>query len=279
MKLFQQRSLRNQHFAHKLRTISSNSFAKMSANEVDQTQKKIEEPKWRSINPDTLPPGGRYALCISAVVPRPVGVLTTISGESGVVNCAPFSYTSISSHDPPIVTHGISLPRGEKKDTLRNIEEMGEWVFNVLEVGYLEKANDTSAPLPPDMSEVERGNLQTSSCEVIKAPRLTEARLSMECKLINKYEVKNDAGAHTTTIVMGRVVRFHIREDILEKGQDEDRPLIDLCQLQPVGRAGGITYWPTGVYDENFAEGWSDRKPFPKLITTFIGGGSMVVID
>jgi len=102
---------------------------------------------WKSYNPDTLAPGARYSLCISAVVPRPVGVLTSVNPDNGVVNCAPFSYTSLSTHDPPIVTHGICMSRGKKKDSLRNIEATGEWVFNVLEVGYLEQANDTSSPM------------------------------------------------------------------------------------------------------------------------------------
>jgi len=113
------------------------------------------------------------------------------------------------------------------------------------------------------MSEVSELNLNTTPCEVIKAPRLTQARLSMECKLIHKYEVKNDAGEHTTTIVMGRVVRFHIHEDVLEKGRDEDKPLVDLCKLNPVGRAGGTTYWPVGVQntksDSVDSEEWTDR--------------------
>lgn len=227
-------------------------------------EKSVESKSpWKSIDPDTMAPGARYSLCISAVVPRPVGVLTTVNPETGIVNCAPFSYTSLSTHDPPIVTHGICLSRGKKKDSLRNIEETGEWVFNVLEVGYLDQANDSSSPMPPDISEVNELNLNTTSCEVIKAPRLTQARVSMECKLIHKYEVKNDAGDHTTTIVMGRVVRFHIHEDVLEKGRDDDQPLVDLCQLQPVGRAGGSTYWPVGVQntesDSPDSEEWTDR--------------------
>ena len=64
---------------------------------------------------------------------------------------------------------------------------------------------------------------------------------------MHKYEVKNDMGEHTTTIVMGRVVRFHIHKDVLEKDCEDDKPIIDLCKLQPVGRAGGTTYWPVGA--------------------------------
>ena len=128
---------------------------------TDHTIKNQDDSAWKSIDPDSLAPGARYNLCISAIVPRPVGVLTTISSpffdndfddkdshsNKTIVNCAPFSYTSLSTHDPPIVTHGICLSRGKKKDSLRNIEATGEWVLNVLDVGYLEKANDASSPM------------------------------------------------------------------------------------------------------------------------------------
>jgi len=209
------------------------------------------ESHWNSYDPNSMAPGARYGLCISAVVPRPIGVLTTVCPNSGVVNCAPFSYTGLSTHDPPIVTHGLCLQGGQKKDTLRNIESTGEWVFNVLEVDYLEQANQTSAPMPPEMSELEAAKLETLPCEIVKAPRLRQARVSMECKLVHKYEVKNDDGVHSTTIVMGRVVRFHIHDSVLQDGRDEDKPLVDLEKLQPVGRAGGITYWPVGVATKN----------------------------
>ena len=113
----------------------------------DETPSSGASSPWKSYNPDTMAPGARYSLCISSVVPRPVGVLTTLDPGTGIVNCAPFSYSSLSTHDPPIVTHGICMSNGKKKDSLRNIEATGEWVFNVLEVGYLEQANDTSSPM------------------------------------------------------------------------------------------------------------------------------------
>jgi len=218
------------------------------------------QPQWNSYDPDAMAPGARYSLCISAVVPRPIGVLTTVCPNSGVVNCAPFSYTGLSTHDPPIVTHGLCLSRGQKKDTLRNIEATGEWVFNVLEVSYLEQANQTSAPMPPEMSEIEAANLQTLPCEIVEAPRLRKARVSMECKLVHKYEVKNDDGVHSTTIVMGRVVRFHIHDSVLQDDRDEDKPLVVLEKLQPVGRAGGITYWPVGVAKKHLQSNGVDSE-------------------
>ena len=208
---------------------------------------------WKSFKPEELSRGARYGLCISAVVPRPVGVLSTISSRdgSGIVNCAPFSYTSLATHDPPIVTHGICLSGGKKKDTLRNIEATGEWVYNVLTTSYLEDANACAASLPEDVSEVKEFAIDTLPSDKVLPPRISKANVAMECKLWDKKEVFNDEGEHTTTIVMGRVVKFHVHESVLKDGRNEDEPLVDLKKLDAVGRAGDITYWPNGVEDSN----------------------------
>lgn len=208
-----------------------------------------QETDWLSLDPNDLSVGERYGFFISAVTPRPVAVITTRS-SNGVVNCAPFSYSSLSSHDPPIVTHGIAVSQGRKKDTLQNIEDTGEWVFHVLTKSYLKQANECAATLPPDQDEAELNGLATMDCDIVKAPRLEKAAIALECKLWDKKEVKNDKGVHTTTIVMGRVVRIHVDSSVLkERDGDDPRmpPLVDLVKLQAVGRAGDITYWPVGV--------------------------------
>jgi len=208
---------------------------------------------WKSFKPEQLSRGARYGLCISAVVPRPIGVLSTTSSKdgSGVVNCAPFSYTSLSAHDPPIVTHGICLSNGKKKDTLRNIEATGEWVYNVLTTSYLEDANACAASLPTEVDELKEFSIDTLPCDMISPPRIAAANVAMECRLYDKKEVYNDDGEHTTTIVMGRVVKFHVHESVLQEGREDDAPLVDLKKLNAVGRAGDITYWPNGVEEGN----------------------------
>eukprot|EP00591_Stephanopyxis_turris_P005178 CAMPEP_0195519666 /NCGR_PEP_ID=MMETSP0794_2-20130614/15233_1 /TAXON_ID=515487 /ORGANISM="Stephanopyxis turris, Strain CCMP 815" /LENGTH=228 /DNA_ID=CAMNT_0040648857 /DNA_START=98 /DNA_END=784 /DNA_ORIENTATION=+ len=212
-----------------------------------------KDASWKSFKPEDLSGRARYGLCISSVVPRPIGVISTVSSkdEDGVVNCAPFSYTSLSTHDPPIVTHGIVLSGGKKKDTLVNIEATEEWVFNVLTVSYLEETNACSASVPPEANEMELNGLETLPCQFVSPPRVAKANVAMECKLWDKKEVFNDHGEHTTTIVMGRVVNFHIHESVLKDGQEDNDPRVDLKKLQAVGRAGDITYWPVGVNDDN----------------------------
>ena len=210
--------------------------------------------EWTSFNPSSdLTVGAAYHLCISTVVPRPIAVITSKDPKSGVLNCAPYSYTSLSGHDPVVVTHGLTVSRAAgKRDTLRNIEESGEWVYNVLSTNYLEKSNECAASLPFEEDETIHAGLEllhdcTNDSGV---PRLKDARVAMECKLIDKKEIFNDEGRHTTTIVMGRVTKFHLHSSIMKKGQSEKEPRVDLEALQAVGRAGDITYWPVGTTPE-----------------------------
>mmetsp|Transcript_1567 Transcript_1567/g.2239 ORF Transcript_1567/g.2239 Transcript_1567/m.2239 type:complete len:284 (-) Transcript_1567:124-975(-) len=209
-----------------------------------------DRDEWKTFSTAELGSGGCYRLGISAVVPRPVAVITSLNKEHGTVNCAPFSYTGLMSHNPPLVSHGICLEAGgkKKKDTLVNIEENKEWVFNVLTDSYLEEANACSEALPPHISEVEKTKLTTLPSKDCKTPRLAQALVSMECRLEYLNEIKNDAGEHTTTIVTGRIVRYHVHSTVLKasNGVGNRSPVVDLQKLGAVGRAGDITYWPAG---------------------------------
>jgi flavin reductase (DIM6/NTAB) family NADH-FMN oxidoreductase RutF len=206
---------------------------------------------------DDLTASARYGLCISAVVPRPVAVITTVNdvgeggdGDQGRVNCAPYSYTGLLSHDPAIISHGLVLSGAgrKKKDTLRNIEATGKWVAHVLSAHYLAQANTSAESLPYGVDETVLAGLPLLHDTANGVPRLADARVAMECTLWDTKEVFNDGGVHTTTIVLGRVTRFHIHSSVLRyKEDDPKRPLIDLHALQGVGRAGDVTYWPVGT--------------------------------
>lgn len=211
--------------------------------------------EWTSVDPDNrdeISVPALYQLCISSVVPRPVAVITTKDPASGVVNCAPYSYSSLSGHDPPIVTHGLTVSRATgKKDTLRNIEASGEWVVNVLTTRYLDKANDCAASFPFEQDETQVVGLDVlNDCTTVNVPRLKDAPVSMEVQLLDKKEIINVEGRHTNTVVIGRVTKFHIHQSVLKEGQPADQPRVDLLKLQAVGRAGDVTYWPVGTTPE-----------------------------
>ncbi len=155
--------------------------------------------------------------------------------------------TGLLSHDPPLVAHGICMTSSGKKDTLRNIESSKAWVYNILSDSWVQQANACAEAVDPNVSEINIAGLETLPSENIKAPRVAEALVSLECELESTKEVFNDDGKHTTTIVYGRIIKYHVHQSVLKFiGDDENRPVIDLEKMRFVGRAGDITYWPAG---------------------------------
>lgn len=54
----------------------------------------------------------------------------------------------------------------------------------------------------------------------------------------HSYDLKNDKGVRTGTMVLGRVQLVHARADLI----DRETLLVDTARLMPVSRLGGITY-------------------------------------
>jgi flavin reductase (DIM6/NTAB) family NADH-FMN oxidoreductase RutF len=181
------------------------------------------------IDPDTLDPQSRYKLLIGSVVPRPIAWTSTVSRE-GVRNLAPFSFFTVASRNPPMLCISVG-PRTDQppdtKDTLNNITEMGEFVINIVSLPLSNSMYESSGTHPPKADEFEKAGLTPAPCEVVTAPRVEEAAVSMECVLDRVLELGTDH------LIIGRVVRFHVRDELYENGR------IDVAKLQPLGRLAG----------------------------------------
>ncbi|GAB0134720.1 hypothetical protein EsDP_00003078 [Epichloe bromicola] len=181
-----------------------------------------------------------YKLLISAIVPRPIALLSTLSRDGAAANLAPFSYFSMMSHDPPILVIGFASPVDRAKDSLRNLLDTGEGVVNIISDHFVEAANSTSIDAPFGVSEWDIGGLTAvHDCEVVSPARVGEAVFSIEVKVesVREWESRT-SGDKTGTMVVLEGVRFWAREDAI----DSDRSLIDPAVLRPIGRLGGITY-------------------------------------
>lgn len=183
-----------------------------------------------------------YFLMISTIVPRPIAFVSTRSA-SGVDNLAPFSYFNGICSKPPMLSLSIGHRRwqGElvKKDTLRNIEETGEFVVNAATLPLLEKVNQSSAEYPPDVSEFEELGLTPLPSDLVKPPRVKESPVQMECRL---HRVLMLGDPPLNGLVIGEVVRFHVDDAIW----DSARSMVDPEKLQPISRLGGTLYSTLG---------------------------------
>lgn len=184
-------------------------------------------------------PVDNYKTLISAVVPRPIGFVSTIS-KDGVRNLAPFSYFTVVNHDPPIFTIGFSGGRGNPKDTCQNILDTEELTINIISEWFVEAANFCSTNAPIDVDEWKLCGLTPLPSSKVSPPHVGESAFSIEAKLIHSHEwkSKNDPNRATGVLCIVEGVNFHVREDVI----NEDLNNLDIAKLKPVSRLGGITY-------------------------------------
>jgi len=136
---------------------------------------------------------------------------------------------------PPVICFAPIVRRdGSKKDTLHNIEATGEFVVNVVSEEFAAKMNVTSGEYPPDVDEFALSGLTPVASEVVKAPRVKESHVNMECRLMKIVPVSERPGGGC--LVLGEVVRFHVDDAMVSEFA------VDPDQLGAVGRMGGATY-------------------------------------
>jgi len=187
------------------------------------------------IDPRDLSRTASYSLFISALVPRPIAWVSTLSA-AGRPNLAPFSFFMGVASDPPTLAVAIGRRRGQPKDTARNIEATGEFVVNVVTESLARAMVRTSGDFPPETSEFVEAGLTPIPSERIAPPRVKESPVHMECRLERMLLV----GRSETALVLGEVVLFHI-DDALWTGSD-----IRVEALKPLARLGGALYAPLG---------------------------------
>lgn len=176
-----------------------------------------------------------YQYLVGIVTPRPIAWVTTLS-PAGIVNLAPFSFFNAFGANPPVVVFSPVLRRdGSKKDTLVNLENLGEFVVHSAVAPLAEKVNLTSKELPYGESEVPLTGLTTVPSLKVKPPRIVEAPIAMEC--VVKQIIPCGSGPIAANLVIGEAVMIHIADEVLDgKGS------VDPRKLKTVARLGGA-FW------------------------------------
>jgi|HubBroStandDraft_6_1064221.scaffolds.fasta_scaffold275472_2 flavin reductase (DIM6/NTAB) family NADH-FMN oxidoreductase RutF len=196
-----------------------------------------------SINPADCQPRQVYKLMTGIIVPRPVALVSTVD-RNGVPNLAPFSFfTGVGSNPPtvlfcPVVrTPSAAASESEpdlRKDTLRNVEETGEFVVNVVSDSIAAAANASAAEVPPEVDEFVLSGLTPLPSQLVRPWRVAESPAQMECKLLQVIYTGHGPGAGV--IVLGEIVRFHLRSSLVEDFR------VDPAGLDAVGRMAGNTW-------------------------------------
>ena len=100
--------------------------------------------------------------------------------------------------------------------------------------------NKTAQGIPPHESEFEFANLTPIPSIKIKPPRVKESPITMECELVHHYTLE-DHKFGGSTILVGRIVLFHVAENMLLEGHK-----INQENYQPISRLAGSNYSKIG---------------------------------
>ncbi len=173
----------------------------------------------RVLDVQNMPPADVFKLMLGFIGPRPIGWISTIS-NSGVPNLAPFSFFNMLGNNPACLAFSPAISRdGKIKDSLINVKETRCFVHNVVTRDIAEKMNQTSEEFAYGISEFEKVGLTALSSQFVKAPRVKEALINVECELNQIVSLGDKPG--NGQIVLGNVVAIHINDESLldEKGQ------------------------------------------------------------
>ena len=163
------------------------------------------------------------------VGPRPIGWIST-RNASGHLNLAPYSFFNAFNYTPPI----IGFSSIGYKDTVRNIEETGEFVWNLVTRPLAEAMNQTCAAVGPEVNEFELAGVTPLASQVVTVPRVLESPVTFECRCTQVLQLQGASGEKLPSwLVLGEVVAVHIAQRLLNDG------VFDTAGAEIVLRGGG----------------------------------------
>lgn len=180
----------------------------------------------------------------SCVVPRPIAWISTISPD-GVHNLAPYSQFQNLTFDPPYVMFAANqTTRGKRKDTVVNIEQTGEFVYNMATYDLREAVNRSAAEVSPEVDEFELAGVTKAPSVRVKPCRVAESPIQFECQYHQTLRLPGNGPMGTVDVVIGRVVLVHIKDDAI--GLDGR---LDVLRIRPLARLG---YWDYTTVESAF---------------------------
>jgi len=189
-----------------------------------------------NINPQEVGNQESFKYLVGAVSPRPIAFVSTIS-KDGINNLSPFSFFNIFGSNPPVLVFSPSR-RGRDntlKDTYHNLKETNECVVHIVSYDMIEKMNYASAEFDSDVDEFEKSGFTPIDSKLVKAKRVKESPVHLECKVLEILEIGGKAGSGN--LVVCEIINIHVNENVLdEKGH------IDPFKLDTIGRNGGNWY-------------------------------------
>lgn len=186
------------------------------------------------LDPVDLSPGALYDILVNSILPRPIALVSTLSRD-GKANLAPFSFFMAGGSNPPSLAFSPTVSRdGQDKDSLRNIEETGEFTVGVVFHSLVEGMNAAGYAYPKDYDEWPASGLTPVASDLVRPARVLESPIQFECRLFQI--VRHGEGYGAARYVVGEIVRMHVQEEFWDGARQR------LRQPGLVGRLGGARY-------------------------------------
>ncbi|HEY8337505.1 MAG TPA: flavin reductase family protein [Tardiphaga sp.] len=162
------------------------------------------------------------------IAPRPIGWISS-RGAKGNVNLAPYSFFNGFNYTPPI----IGFSSTSRKDSIANIEQTGEFVWNLATMDLAKQMNATAAHVPPEVDEFTLAGLTEVPCKLVNVPRVGESPVAFECRLTQIIQLKAADGRELAGwLTLGEVVAVHIDKSLIKDG------VYQTALAHPIVRAG-----------------------------------------
>lgn len=172
-----------------------------------------------------------YSYLVGSISPRPIAWVSTLS-EKGVANIAPYSFFTVASCNPPVLSVTQVNPRDNaNKDTLNNLLATKECVVNIVSHSLVDQMNQSCANYPRDVSEFDAANIQRTPSQLVSVPSVAASKVRYECKLREVITISDEPSGGQMMLL--DVVGIFLDDTVLVNGY------IDPTRLDAVGKMGG----------------------------------------
>lgn len=189
-----------------------------------------------SILPKDISTKDLYQLIIGTVNPRPIALVSTMNSE-GQNNLAPYSFFNALSSNPPLLAFSCNLlSEGKEKDTLKNLKATQSCVVNIVNFKMSRQMSLTSIMYDHGVSEFKKSGLTPLDSLIVKAKRVKESPVQIECTVVDIIALGSQQGA--SNLVICKIETMHVLRNIMY----ENKLRIDPQKLDVMGRLGRSNY-------------------------------------
>ena len=170
------------------------------------------------------------------VSPRPIGWIASRGGDNSI-NLAPYSFFNALSEDPAMVMFSVQTDHPDHhKDSLRNVEETGEFVVNIVGDAQFDEMNISSGNFAYGDNEFIHAGLQMVDSDTISVPRVGHVPAALECVHFQTLKLPRNASGGGYITVIGTVTSIYIDDAVITDG------LVDYSAFIPISRLGYRDY-------------------------------------